>query len=396
MPMARSPRARNRLRRRPRVALLIETSNAYARGLLRGIVRYTEQHPPWSLQVLEQGRGDDPPSWLQQWNGDGIIARIEKPSIARAVLRKRLPAVDVSAARLAPSLPWVETDDERIAKLAAEHLIGRGFRHFAFCGDARFNWSLWRERHFTEHLQEAGFDCRSYSPRNSTASRGTLLAGLGRWLKSLPKPIGILACYDVRGQQVLDACREVSLGVPDEVAVIGVDNDELLCHLASPPLSSVIPDTMQAGYEAAALLDAMMAGKEVAPTEHLIPPLGIAERQSTDILAVEDRDIARAVQFIREHACEGINVSDVLRTCRLSRRVLERRFRHLIGHTPRVEILRTRLRRVRQLVAETDLAFGEIAERTGFQHTEYLSVVFKRETRRTLRDYRAEVRGKDR
>ena len=384
-------RSRRRLRRRPRVALLVETSNAYARGVLQGVVRYTEQHP-WSLQVLEQGRGDDPPRWLEQWDGDGIIARIETLSIAQAVLRKRLPTVDVSAARLAPSLPWVETDDQQIAKLAAEHLIERGFRQFAFCADTRFNWSRWREMHFSQYVRAAGFQCHTYAPRKTIKSMNALRAGLGRWLKSLPKPVGVFACYDVRGQQVLDACRDVSLGVPEEVAVIGVDNDELLCHLAAPPLSSVIPNTLQTGYEAAALLDQMMAGRKIPPSAHLIAPRGIAERQSTDILAVEDRDIARALQFIREHACEGINVSDVLRTGALSRRVFEQRFQRLLGHTPRYEILRVRLRRVKQLVSDTDLPFHKIAERTGFKHAEYLSVIFKRETGKTLSRYRIEAR----
>lgn len=382
---------RRRIRRRPRVALLIETSNAYARGLLQGVVRHSEQRP-WSLQVLEQGRGDDPPHWLDRWQGDGIIARIENPAIARAVLRKRLPAVDVSAARLAPSLPWVETDDEQIAKLAAEHLIERGFRHFAFCGDERFNWSQWRAMHFVAHLQAAGFDCHNHSTRDAAKSLNAQRAALARWLKSLPKPVGVFACYDVRGQQVLDACRDAALGVPEEVAVIGVDNDELLCHLASPPLTSIIPNTVQTGYEAAALLDQMMAGKHVPPSAHLIAPLGIAERQSTDILAVDDRDIARAVQFIREHACEGINVADVLRAVPLSRRVFEQRFHSLLGHTPRTEILRARMRRVTQLICDTDLPFHQIAERTGFKHAEYLSVIFKRETGKTLSRYRIEAR----
>jgi LacI family transcriptional regulator len=183
--------------------------------------------------------------------------------------------------------------------------------------------------------------------------------------------------------------------VPDDVAVIGVDNDALLCELASPPLSSVIPNTHRTGYEAAALLDRMMRGKRVAPTAHLIAPLGVAARQSTDVLAVDDRAVARAVQFIREHACEGINVSDVLRAVPLSRRVLEQRFQRLLGHTPREEILHVRLNRVKQLLSETDLPLYLIAERTGFEHVEYLSVVFKRETGKTPSAFRDGARGKD-
>jgi LacI family transcriptional regulator len=216
---------------------------------------------------------------------------------------------------------------------------------------------------------------------------------LARWLRGLPKPVGIMASYDIRGQQVLAACRGAGLAVPDEVAVIGVDNDALLCELASPPLSSVIPNAHRAGYEAAALLDQQMAGKRVAATAHLIAPLGIAARQSTDVLAVDDREVARAVQFIREHACEGINVADVLRAVPLSRRVLEQRFQNLLGRTPREEILQVRLSRVKQLLGETDLPLYLVAERTGFEHVEYLSVVFKRETGRTPSRWRSEARG---
>lgn len=379
--------------RRRQVAILIETSNAYARGLLQGVVHYIREHRPWSFHLMEQGRGDDPPPWLAGWDGDGIIARIETPRIARAVVRTGLPAVDLSAARLVPALPWVETNDEEIARLAADHLLERGFKRFAFCGDARFNWSVWREKHAVARLRAAGYDCACYRP---TAPAGDVAAEAGelvRWLRALPKPVGIMACYDIRGQQVLDACRSAGLAVPDEVAVIGVDNDTLLCELASPPLSSVIPNAHGAGYEAAALLDRLMAGKRVAATAHLIAPLGIAERQSTDVLAVDDREVARAVQFIREHACEGINVGDVLRTVPLSRRVLEQRFQRLLGHTPREEILHVRLNRVKQLLAETDLPLYLVAERTGFEHVEYLSVLFKRETGKTPSAFRAGARG---
>lgn len=372
---------------------MIETSNAYARGLLQGVVHYIREHRPWSFHLMEQGRGDDPPPWLAGWKGDGIIARIETPRIARAVVKTGLPAVDLSAARLVPALPWVETNDEEIARLAAEHLMERGFKRFAFCGDARFNWSQWREEHFAARLKAAGHACAVFQPEVAAGDVAAEARELARWLKELPKPVGIMACYDIRGQQVLDACRGAGLAVPDEVAVIGVDNDTLLCELASPPLSSVIPNAHRAGYEAAALLDKLMEGKRVPATAHLIAPLGIAERQSTDVLAVDDRDVARAVQFIREHGCEGINVSDVLRVVPLSRRVLEQRFQRLLGCTPREEILHVRLARVKQLLGETDLPLYLVAERTGFEHVEYLSVVFKRETGRTPSAWRDEARG---
>lgn len=386
-------RAKRTAVRRRQVAILIETSNAYARGLLQGVVHYIREHRPWSFHLMEQGRGDDPPPWLAGWEGDGIIARIETPRIARAVVRTGLPAVDLSAARLVPALPWVETNDEDIARLAAEHLMERGFKRFAFCGDARFNWSHWREKFFSARLKATGHACEVFRPGVAAGDLAAEERELARWLRELPKPVGVMACYDIRGQQVLAACRGAGLAVPDEVAVIGVDNDALLCELASPPLSSVIPNAHRAGYEAAALLDRLMAGKRVAATARLIAPLGVAERQSTDVLAVDDRDVARAVRFIREHACEGINVSDVLRAAPLSRRVLEQRFQRLLGRTPREEILHVRLSRVKQLLGETDLPLYLVAERTGFEHTEYLSVVFKRETGRTPSAWREEARG---
>src|SRR5262245_20105174 len=232
------------------VALLIETSNAYARGLLRGIMAYVrERHEPWAFRLTEHGRGEVGRHELAGWKGHGVIARIENDLIAATLRRLKRPVVDVSAARLLPELPWVETDDAAIARLAADHLLGRGLRHFGYCGDGRFNWSRWRSEHFAAYLKEAGHACHAGpSPRRGDDE-------LAEWVRSLPKPVGILACYDIRGREVLAACRRVGVAVPDEVAVIGVDDDELLCELCDPPLSSVRPNTRHTGWVAAQLLD---------------------------------------------------------------------------------------------------------------------------------------------
>ena len=203
-------------------------------------------------------------------------------------------------------------------------------------------------------------------------------------------PVGVMACYDFRGQQVLDACRRSGIAVPDEVAVIGVDNDELLCSLSDPPLSSVAPNSYRTGYEAAARLTAMMNGKTGGPIANLIPPLGIATRQSTDVLAIDDPEVVKVVRFIRDHACEGINMKDVLRAVPAPRGFLEARFKKLLGRTPHEEILRVQLNWVKQLLSETDLTLETIAERTGFAHAEYLSVVFKREEGISASRYRAQ------
>ena len=376
-----------------KVALLIETSNSYARGLLRGIVSYIREHGPWSLYLSEHNRGDKPPRWLAHWKGQGIIARVENAAIADALRQVSAPIVDVSAARLIPSLPWFETDDGAIAHLAADHLLERGFRYFAYAGDARFNWSKWRSEHFQNCIRAAGHRCFTYRPtKGFTLDDEGQVDDLARWIRDLPKPVGVMACYDLRGQQVLDACRRIGVAVPDEAAVIGVDNDDLLCELSHPPLTSVIPNTHRTGYEAARLLDEMISGKKVRGETHLIPPLGIATRQSTDVLAIEDRNVARAVHFIRQHACDGIKVTDVLKAVPHSRTLLEGRFKKLLGRTPHEEILRVRLNRVKQLLVETDMALEQIAERSGFPHVEYLSVAFRREEGMPPSRFRAQNR----
>jgi LacI family transcriptional regulator len=388
--------ARRCRRRRPDVALLIETSNAYARGLLRGIRAYIREHRSWSLYVGEHRRGEPAPQWLKRWRGDGIIARIESAAIADAVVAARVPAIDVSAARHVPDLLYVETDDAAIARLAAGHLLERGFRHFGYCGDPRFNWSNWREEHFRRQVTQAGFDCHAYRPsrnRRGTAPWDRERADLRAWLRALPKPAGVMACYDIRGREVLDVCRQLGISVPDEIALIGVDNDDLICDLADPPLSSVIPDTRRTGYEAARLLDLLMAGQSELPLSHLIPPLGITVRGSTNVLATDDADVSAAVRFIRAHASEGIKVEDVLRAVPLSRRVLEARFEKLLGRTPHEEITRVQIERVKELLAETDLPLFAVAHRAGYKHVEYMSVAFKRETGVPPSHYRAGFPG---
>lgn len=369
------------MKKRRSVALLIETSNAYARGVMRGIVDFVRHHEPWSLVVQEQDRGAEPPRWLHGWRGDGIIARIETREIASAIEATGCPVVDVSAGRYLEEIPWVETDDRAVVEIAVEHLFERGFRNLAFCGDAGFKWSQWRQTYFTEIVRQRdvqSFVHESVARSDPSYSWSRVRSSLGRWIRKLPRPVGVMACYDIKAQQLLDLCREHDIAVPEEVAVVGVDNDELLCDLAEPPLSSVICNTHLTGYKAASLLQRQMDGEKIGGEANLLKPTGVATRQSTETLAIDDPEIAMALRFIREHAWQGINVSDVLKEVPLTRRVLEKRFRKSIGRTPHEEINRLRIARVKQLLLETDLTLSEIAQRTGYQHDEYLSVAFKK------------------
>jgi LacI family transcriptional regulator, galactose operon repressor len=394
------PNAAVKSTNRPRVALLIESSRAYGRGTLLGIAKYIREHGQWSVFLQERSLDDVAPLWLKDWEGDGILARVENQTMARAIHRLKVPAVDLRYLLPDLDMPSVRIDDDAATRLAYEHLRGRGFQHFAFCGFNGADYSDIRRDSFAQRVADAGLRCHIYvdpHPPQKTTTLKYEEQGLtdgervARWLKELPKPIGLMACNDIRGQQVLNACRSVRIAVPDEVAVIGVDNDEVLCDLSDPPLSSVIPNSERIGYEAAALLDQMMAGKKAPTAPLVIEPAGILTRRSTDVLAIEDRHIAAAVRFIREHACEGIDVGNLLKAVPLSRSTLERRFAKVLGRSPKEEILRVRLNRAKQLLAETDFPLALVAEKVGLEHTEYLSVIFKKKTGMTPAHFRAQA-----
>ncbi len=366
-----------------KVALLIETSNRYGRDLLYGVRDWMREGERWAIRFTEQGRRAPLPTWLKDWQGDGIIARVDSPQIAAALRRTRLPVVDVSAERFSSEFSRVSIDNGAVARLAAEHLEAKGFSDFAYCGDRRFLWSRQRGVEFRRCLAEKGRRCVDFGEPAGTAKPGSdaEIRAIARWLKGLPKPVGVFACYDGRALQVLEACQLLGLQVPDQVAVLGVDNDELVCELANPPLSSVQPNARRSGYEAAALLARLMGGekKAVAPT-HQVQPVRVVERQSTDVVAVADVKVAAALKFIRLHACEGMDVGDVLRAVPMSRTRLEQKFKALLGHSPHRQLVQQRIARVKHLLAESKIAISEVAEQAGFDNASYLSVAFRRET----------------
>jgi LacI family transcriptional regulator len=215
---------------------------------------------------------------------------------------------------------------------------------------------------------------------------------VARWLRSIPKPVGVLACNDIRGIQVLDACRRINLPVPEQCAVLGVDNDPNLCEIADPPLSSIDQDEEKTGYEAAALLERMMQGEKVSNEETLVPPLGVVTRSSTDSVAVEDADLAKALRYIRLNACNRISIDDVASHIGLSRRALQRRFKVQLGRTPSDEITAMQLQRIRQMLTETDLKLQVVAERAGFHYVSHLSSFFKSHMAMTPGQYRRQAR----
>ena len=378
-----------------KVALLIETSNRYGRDLLYGVRDWMQQGERWAIRFTEQARLAPLPGWLREWEGDGIIARVDSPRIAAALRQTGRPVVDVSAERDASEFPRVSVDNAAVARLAAEHLIGRGFRRFAYFGDAQFLWSRERGREFRRRLAEEGRAGAEFAVRARGVRPGSdaEIRAMADWLADQPRPLGVFACYDGRARHVLEACQLRGWAVPDEIAVLGVDNDEVLCELCSPPLSSVQPNARRTGFEAAELLSRMMRGDLPGRLSRRVEPVRVVERQSTDAVAVADSKVAAAVRYIREHVGDGIDVGDVLRAVPMSRTLLERKFEAALGRSPHREILQQRIARARHLLAESEVSIAVVAELAGFGDASYLSVVFRRETGESPRAYRMRQRA---
>jgi LacI family transcriptional regulator len=375
------------------VALLIEATNGYARGLLHGVAQYNHEHAGWTVYFEPHALHEPPPKWLKGWKGDGILARVVNKQIATAVMALGLPVVELRRVMTIRGLPSIGPDNFKVATLAAEHLRERGFRHFGFCGLPRGLDPPMdiRAVAFRQHVEEAGFACSLFQAKRGLAF-DVEQQRIAEWIRSLPQPAGVMACNDDRGLQVLRACMRSGVKVPDQIAVIGAGNDDCLCNLSEPPLSTVDLAPQLIGYEAAALLDRMMAGKR-PPASHIqIPPRGIVTRLSTDVLATDDQAVAQAVAFVRTYACDGIRVSDVLKNVNLSRSALEPRLKKVIGRTIHQEIHRVQLDRVKVLLSTTDRPIKQITSQCGFRTVQYLARVFRKETGQTPARYRKEMR----
>lgn len=380
---------------RPHVLLMVETSIAYGRGILTGITRWLRSHRRWSMYLEQHELSASPPAWLADWRGDGVICRVTDPHVAKVLGRSGIPVVDLNDLHDDLGFMHIWSDHRAIGRMAAEHLIDRGFRRLAFCGFSDQRWSGLRLEGARDRAAASGltvevFESDWFGPQAPEWERGQ--EHLKAWLKTFPRPFAVIACNDLRGQQVLDAARRAGLAVPEDVGVIGVDDDALLCDLCDPPLSSVRCNPEEIGYRAAEQLDGLMAGRHTAatprPTQLLVPPLGVTTRQSTDILAIADPRVAAALRMIRERACDGLTIRDLVRHSGVSRTKLERLFREALGRTLQEEIRSIQMKRARELLAQTDLSLERIAPLVGFSQASYLSHAFKREVGESPRDYR--------
>ena len=378
-----------------RIALILGQDLGFCRGVLRGIQDFATQHESWVFRDAAPDLSILPA--LAEWNPAGIIAHLFNPELAEALTKLGKPLVNVTSTLRHLKLPLVEVDHRAIGHLAAKHFLDGGFRNFGYFGSATAGFSIEREKGFRATIESAGYRCAScyadYLPR--PAAGGSWLEidqRVHRWLIDLPKPVAIMASNDVPARELAEVCRLLDLHVPEEVALIGVDNDELECGLAYPPLSSVAIPSERIGYEAAAVLSRIMAGHAPPAEPIYFPPKTVVVRQSSDVIAIDDPDLSAVLRFIRQHAAEPIGVDTVLASVPVSRRHLERKFSRTMNRTILAEIRRVRIDRAKRLLATTDLQMPAVARQSGFEGARRLAVVFRQVTGMTPTEYRDQFR----
>jgi len=382
----------------PQVAVLLPTSFKVSRDMRRGVLQYVRRCGPWGLHIIEGRQGEQKLIRMSEWGCTGIIGRLYTPELVEAAARAKIPQVlvDSEDRRLEKSHPIhrhsvVRSDTAAVGRLAATYFLERRFVHYAYVGEVQgLMWSVRRGEAYARAVREAGFECRIYGTLTTVEQED---AGLERprlcaWLRALPKPVALLAAMDNRGRQVIDACAWAGINVPQDIAVLGVDNDDDLCETAMPAMSSILLDAERASYEAARHLDGMMRG--VTRERRIITygPAQVVERRSTDTTQIADIVVVKALEFIAVNACVGIGVPEVVRHVGASRRLVEQRFRAQLGRTILDEIRRVRMERVCTMLRETNQTIGDIACQCGFSSGSHLGSVFRREYGCTMRDFR--------
>ena len=391
------------VKKMPIVMVLLEMSNKINRDRMQGMLRYERLYGPWRLHIVEGKRFEQPSRDLKSLGVDGIIAGTTLTELLEPVMRVHVPTVlfdplNPVAAESYPLFRYsaVCCDSLAVGRVGAEYLMEQGFTQFAFVGDIwESNWALRRRDGFVKRLAKAKLGCHVYDAPTEAARSdwGVEQKVMASWLAGLPTPLGLRAANDVRGRQVLDTCQMADISVPDQIAVLGVDNDELICATTNPPMTSILRDTEGSGYYAAQVLDSLMRGRSRKRETLLYGPLRVVGRQSTEKLQFVDRLAVRAVEFIRINAGIGMNVTDVVKHLKVSRRLAELRFRQAVGHSIHGELQNARLAQVRRLLRETDLSVSEITDHCGYESESYLGLVFRKQFNMTMRQFRTTSRS---
>ncbi|TWT29902.1 AraC family transcriptional regulator [Blastopirellula retiformator] len=373
------------------IAVMVETETSWGRRVIRGIASYADKHTFWHL-LIDPRDHEQRSSLPDGWKGDGIIARISTRLQADQIVEKKLPSVNVDDVYGdLPRVGRVITNEGARAELAVEHLVARGFTNFAFFAPPSQRYSSRRWEEFEQAVTQRGFECQSYRPGYRAGRKikwSEQQRRVNRWLTSLPRPIAVLAVDAYHARQLAEVCHFTSIRVPDEIAILAGDSDELLCEVSTPPLSSISLACERIGYEAAAMIHRMMEGQPASTTPLTISPHGVVSRQSTDVLAIDDPMIVRALRFIQKHTQRGISVADVLREVPISRRSLEMQFRSYLGRSPAEEIRRVQLERGRELLGNREMSITEVALACGFSNATRFGIAFRKSFGTTPRNFR--------
>lgn len=377
----------------PKVVLFLENSRQYGRGLIWGISRYSKLHGPWTFYRHDPFYGGYEKikdlSWIKKWGAHGIIAR--DFAFLDQLLELKLPVISASAFAEHHNQNLIEiiTDNVKIGQLALDHLVSRGFRHFGYCGFRDMPWSIARQEGFEKILKQQGFSLHTFNSKSVRLSNWDKeYPRIIKWLRSLPKPVGILCCNDDRGCDLIEVSKEAGLKVPYEVSVIGVDNDSQVCELSNPALSSISLDVEGAGFYAASVLHKLMNGHKVTVKQILAEPLEVVNRQSTDTMAINDDKVVEALQFIKRNDKDLIQVADVIRAVGCSRRGLDGKFLRFLGHSVFSEIRRGRTAKIARMLTETNLSISQIAYQLGYHDADHIARVFRKEKHMTAQAYR--------
>lgn len=381
----------------PKVALVFACYIDQDARILHAISNYNRLNRRWAAFIDDQAFSKKNPDYVLNRDWDGIISKEPAPELFARCLERGIPCVDLSDyPPQIPGIPKIHPDNRAVGHMAAEYFIEKGYHNFAFCGFSNKPWSMDRKAGFLEaldlvHREPSIFE--SEHPEFTEADWDKRnVRDIRCWIENIPKPLAVFSANDLRGLQVIDACSTLNVHVPEEVSVLGVNNDTLRCELSNPQLSSISLNCESYGQSAAKLLDKLMDGKSVGEMNILIEPRTVVTRRSTDAFCIEDQNVAAALHLIKNKAHEGITVDWVVKQLKISRSSLERNFRKYLGKTPQVEIRDVQIQKIKQLLLETDYTLAHIAGLTGFEHPEYMAVVFKKDTGQTLNKYRQKYR----
>lgn len=384
------------LAQKVRVGLVLSHSLSYCREILRGVRTFAMERPEWLLTpIFPDSRAVQLAASLKC---NGYIAHIFERTLADVLQATKKPVVNVSG--VLPHLPFcrVVTDHAEVGRQAARHLIERGMTQLGFVGYPVHDFSAERQRGFTEVAEDYGINVATFLEQTRCIEEPNGLwkwnDTLQTWIRNLPKPVGILASHDIQGVQLSEYCNQMQLRVPDDVAIVGVDDDDLLCELARPSLSSVALPSERIGYQAASLLDDLLQTKRRKRESIILPPGGVVVRQSSDLQSIPDSDVSAALRFIRTHSNQPIQVSDVLQAVPVSRRGLERRFRKTLNRSIFEEINRSHVERARQMLISTNHSMASISDKSGFRDSRHFSILFRKLMGLTPTEYRKRYRLK--